>query len=217
VDDEFIFSTHVESQPPNKVSRLMGFNLNVRVYNSYNQVSAWEVAFGSGQPFDWERQRIAIWESLQKAKSAVASAPRELRLHSSTLGQDPGSSPAKDLNSYERRHIQYEIQKANIYASQLGTRSFLAEKYWALYGTWKAYNKRAEKASLRNQLPVKAEEESFNAVGADADAQSDHIGAAMAEERRIVIRDMFVLLRSINEVNMEPNGPSFVRVLFVSL
>ncbi|KAF7597508.1 hypothetical protein BBP40_003755 [Aspergillus hancockii] len=208
VDDEFIFPTHVEPQPPKKVSRLVGFNLNVRVYNSYNQVSAWEVAFGSGQPFDWERQRIAIWESLQKAKSAVANVPRELRLQFSALGQGPGPSPTEDLNSCERRHIQYEIQKANIYASQLGTRSYLVEKYWALYDTWKTYHKQTEQATQRSQLPVKVEEEPFNVVGADADAQSDHIGLAMAEERRIVIRDMFVLLRSISEVNMEPNGPS---------
>ncbi|KAB8209193.1 Zn2-Cys6 binuclear cluster domain protein [Aspergillus parasiticus SU-1] len=209
IDDEFIFSTHVESQPADRVSRLVGFNLNVRIYNSYSQVSAWEVAFGSGQPFDWERQRAAVWESLQKAKSAVANVPREYSLQGSVSGQGPGPSPTEDLNSYERRHIQYEIQKANIYASQLGTRSYLVEKYWALYAAWKAYRKRADQATHTSPSPVKVEEDQSNTLEADADAQSDHIGATMAEERRIVIRDMLVLIRSINEVNMEPNGLSF--------
>lgn len=209
IDDEFIFPTHVELQPANKVSRLVGFNLNVRVYNSYNQVSAWEVAFGCGQPFDWERQRLAIWESLQKAKSAVANVPRELSLQSSTLSQGLGLSGTEDPDFYERRLIQYEIQKANIYASQLGTRSYLVEKYWALYATWKACCKRTEQAAHKSTVQVKVEGEPVNAVGADPDAQSDHIGATMTEERRLVIRDMFVLLRSVNEVNMEPNGPSF--------
>ncbi|GAB1210584.1 hypothetical protein APSETT445_009379 [Aspergillus pseudonomiae] len=205
IDDEFIFPTHVEPQPADRVSRLVGFNLNVRVYNSYNQVSAWEVAFGSGQPFDWERQRTAVWESLQKAKSAVADVPRELSLQGSISGQGPGPSLTED----ERRHIQYEIQKANIYASQLGTRSYLVEKYWALYAAWKAYLKRAEQATNISSSPVKLEEDQSSALEADGDAQSDHIGATMAEERRIVIRDMLVLIRSINEVNMEPNGLSF--------
>ncbi|KAE8352459.1 hypothetical protein BDV28DRAFT_135115 [Aspergillus coremiiformis] len=209
IDDEFICPTHVKPQPPNKVSRLVGFNLNVRVYNSYNQVSAWEVAFGTGQPFDWERQRLAVWESLQKAKSAVADVPRELSLQSSAFGQGPGPIPTEDLDFCERRRVQYEIQKANIYASQLGTRSYLVEKYWALYAAWRAYRSRTERATHNSPVPVKVEEEPVNAAGADVDAQSDHIGATMADERRIVIRDMFVLLRSINEVNMEPNGLSF--------
>ncbi|KAE8150148.1 hypothetical protein BDV25DRAFT_117195 [Aspergillus avenaceus] len=199
VDDEYIFPTHIERQPASKVSRMSGFILNVRVFNSYNQVSAWETAFGSGQPFDWERQRAAIWESLQNAKVAVADAPRELLLWE----QSPSLSPYPLNDAHRRRYIQYEIQKANIYASQLGTRSYLVEKYWTLYGAWKTYHQ------PRPAPHIKVEEEPFHMNGADAEAQSDHIGRTMAEERRLVIRDMFILLRSINEINMEPNGPSF--------
>jgi hypothetical protein len=37
-------------------------------------------------------------------------------------------------------------------------------------------------------------------------------GRMMAEERKLVIKDLFVLLRTVNEVNMEPNGASTVRL-----
>ena len=42
--------------------------------------------------------------------------------------------------------------------------------------------------------------------------QVDFIGRIMADERRLVIGDLMVLLRSVNEVNMEPNGASIVRI-----
>jgi hypothetical protein len=108
----------------------------------------------------------------------------------------------------ERRHIQYEIQKANIYVSQLATRSYLAEKYWSLYATWKMYHRPSEEGGPGT--PVKVEGNAHR--GIDDAAQSDYIGKAMAEERRLVVRDLFVLLQSVNELNMEPNGASFVRI-----
>jgi hypothetical protein len=203
VDDEFIFRTHVELQPANRVSQLVGFNANVRVYNSYNALSAWEVAFGSGRIVDWERQRSLLFECLQNSKMAVANVPPELSLHPH---RDDSADAAEDPWMRERRHIQYEIQKANIYVSQLATRSYLAEKYWSLYATWKMYHRPSEEGGPGT--PVKVEGNAHR--GIDDAAQSDYIGKAMAEERRLVVRDLFVLLQSVNELNMEPNGASFV-------
>ncbi|KAH1277330.1 hypothetical protein KXW91_005187 [Aspergillus fumigatus] len=202
VDDEFIFSTHVEPQPTNRVSQLVGFNANVRVYNSYNALSAWEVAFGSGRIVDWQRQRSLLFECLQNSKTALANVPPELSLHPH---RDDSADAAEDPWMRERRHIQYEIQKANIYVSQLATRSYLAEKYWSLYATWKMYFRRSEEGGPGT--PVKVEGNTHK--GIDDAAQSDYIGMAMAEERRLVVRDLFVLLQSVNELNMEPNGASF--------
>ncbi|GIK02527.1 hypothetical protein Aspvir_006583 [Aspergillus viridinutans] len=202
VDDEFIFRTHVEPQPANRVSQLVGFNANVRVYNSYNSLSAWEVAFGSGQIVDWERQRALLFECLQNSKAALANVPPELSLHPH---RDDSAHAAEDLWMRERRHIQYEIQKANIYVSQLATRSYLAEKYWSLYAIWKMYHRSSEEGGPGTSVKVEGNAHK----GIDDAAQSDYIGMAMAEERRLVVRDLFVLLRSVNEVNMEPNGASF--------
>ncbi|PLN81306.1 hypothetical protein BDW42DRAFT_169175 [Aspergillus taichungensis] len=208
VDDEYIFSTHVDPQPAHKVSQLVGFNTNVRVLSSYNSLSAWELAFGSGQIVDWERQRSVLWDCLQKATEASAGVPRELslqggRAQASPFGQsqdDRGfTETGEDQESWERRHIQYEIQKANIYASQLGTRSYLVEKYWGLYGVWQRCHQHSEEKSSTG---CKLEP-------GDSHGRSDPIGSIMAEERRLVIRDLCVLLQSVNPVNMEPNGASF--------
>ncbi|PWY76275.1 putative Zn(II)2Cys6 transcription factor [Aspergillus heteromorphus CBS 117.55] len=215
VDDEFIFSTHVDPQPPGRTSRLVAFNANVRVLNSYNSLSAWEAAFGRGQIFDWERQRSLLCECLQKAKAVLANVPSELTLRwpqdsmSDGHGHFGPTLSVEDPRLYAR-HVQYEIQKANIYASQLCTRSYLVEKYWALYTAWKMQRKMSEQHSVSPRTNIKVEgEQPHNPDVSDTYAQSDFIGRMMTEERRLVIRDLFVLLRSVNEINMEPNGASF--------
>ncbi|OJJ36661.1 hypothetical protein ASPWEDRAFT_50130 [Aspergillus wentii DTO 134E9] len=207
VDDEYIFPTHVEPQPSNTVSQLVGFNANVRIFSSYNTLSAWEIAFGSGQLFDRERQRSLMWECLQKAKSALVNAPKELSLNQIQISPMSTENP----HSLERRAIQYEIQKANIYASQLGTRSYLVEKYWGLFGTSKVYHRPSEQRypDTPGSAPKVEGDASDNFTVPETLAQPDHIEKMMAEERLLVIRDLLVLLRSVNEVNMEPNGASF--------
>lgn len=213
VDDKYLFPTHVEVQPAQIVARLVGFNANVRVYSSYNSLSAWEAAFGSGQPMDWERQRTIIWECLQKAKAVVVSVPPELSVQ---WAQTSPVTPDRTLEE-QARAIQYEIQKANIYASQLATRSYLVEKYWRLYETCRMYHKCSSSELETPGTPrsmVKTEANGVDTLTASQNhARSDYIGRMMAEERQLVIRDLFVLLRSINEVNMEPNGASFVSAL----
>ncbi|KAJ5648073.1 transcriptional regulator family: Fungal Specific TF [Penicillium lividum] len=228
VDDEFLFPDHVDQQPIGRVSRLAGFNANVRVYSSYNTLLAWETAFGSGQIFNWEHQRSSLWQCLQKVKSALSDVPVELSVFHpkqanmfSRMGQDGSvfKYPDDHINQ-ERRAIQYEIQKANIYASQLSTRSWLVEKYWNYYETYTKFGNPAKSMIFNAIPPIKTE--SFLNTKSDAistspseasshtfeDAQTDCIGRMMAEERKLVIKDLFVLLRTVNEVNMEPNGAS---------
>ncbi|RAL09543.1 uncharacterized protein BO97DRAFT_351680 [Aspergillus homomorphus CBS 101889] len=217
IDDEFIYLTHYDPQPPDRVSRMVGFNANIRVMSSYNQLSAWETAFGSGQILEWERQRSLLCQCLQNAKMAFNGLPRELALEgspSSASSQGPDNhSPLSGTSgpqSYER-HIQYEIQKANIYASQLAIRSYLVEKYWSLYGAVTRHQQPPEPHTpVSPSAAVKIEGGPLHSQAtSDADAQSDYIGRTMAEERRLVIRDLFALLQSVNEINMEPNGASF--------
>lgn len=205
IDDQYIFPTHIEPQPADTASQLVGFNANVRVYSSYNFLSAWESAFGSAQPFDWERQRTVIWECLQKCKSAVVGVPQEL-----VLQWPQGSETDQPPSTDQHRAIQYEIQKANIYASQLATRFYLVEKYWRLFEAFKYQSSTNERSP--NSPPVKPENADASAdfASSETHARTDYIGKTMAEERRLVVKDLLVLLRSVNEVNMEPNGASFV-------
>lgn len=241
VDDEFLFSTHVNPQPADRVSIMAGFNANVRVYSSYNSLLAWETAFGSGQIFDWEHQSSSLWECLQTVKSALLNVPVELSLYHPKQTSFRGISGNDGVGSVfnypvdhiqqERRSIQYEIQKANIYASQLCTRSWLVEKYWNLFEIYAKYGNLA-KPSVPNLAAVspqvKAESgperqttdnsnlSSTSPAQMSTKAQTDYIGQMMAEERKLVIKDLFVLLRTVNEVNMEPNGASIVCLSFTS-
>lgn len=234
IDDEFLFSTHMSPQPADRVSIMVGFNANVRVYGSYNSLLAWETAFGSGQIFDWEHQRSSLWDCLQTVKSALLNVPVELSLFHPKRASATGGAVLDGIGSVfnypvdhihqERRAIQYEIQKANIYASQLCTRSWLVEKYWNLFETYTKYGNLARPSIPNPSLPhIKVEgvsettptersgAASDSATQSSRQAQTDYIGQRMTEERKLVIKDLFVLLRTVNEVNMEPNGASIVR------
>jgi hypothetical protein len=230
VDDDHIFPTYIEPQPAGIVSQLTGFNANVRVFQSYNLLSAMEMAFGSREVSDWERQRKLIWECLQKAKTTLADLPPELTLHQPHQTPPPSaasvdSKETEDLSA-GRRRIQYEIQKANIHISQLSTRSYLVDKYWSLYEG----HKRLHKTTSSSQMPspdalaghgagagMKSEtgepepEPGPETPDADIHAKIDYIGQMMREERGLVLKDLLRLLQSVSEINIEPNGASFVR------
>ncbi|OBT87367.1 hypothetical protein VE02_04194 [Pseudogymnoascus sp. 03VT05] len=125
----------------------------------------------------------------------------------------------------EKRQLQYEIQKANIYASQLGTRSYLVEKYFNLLDAHEA----SVAAAASGQQPPSQRRESTShdsgrmisptgtflqpvAAPLDmaAESTSDAIATRMAAERETIVQDLLRVLGSISQVNMEPNGGSFL-------
>lgn len=133
-----------------------------------------------------------------------------------------------------KRHLQYEIQKANIYASQLGTRSYLVEKYWNLLDAHNALIWGEKKSPLSNRNDGSA----FNNMtlggiarerlvsmdgtftstmeqpsamhGRMRDADDDQVERRMSNERESIVRDLLRVLSSISQINMEPNGGSFL-------
>ncbi|KAL5354283.1 hypothetical protein ACLOAV_000371 [Pseudogymnoascus australis] len=125
----------------------------------------------------------------------------------------------------QKRQLQYEIQKANIYASQLGTRSYLVEKYFNLLD---AHEASVAAAAASQQAPPQRRESIPHDSGRvisptgtflqpvpapqemGADATSDAIATRMAAERETIVQDLLKVLSSISQVNMEPNGGSFL-------
>lgn len=252
IDDQFITSERIYDQPPGHVSMMVGFNYNVKIYQAFHALTAIEMAVGFDTLFDWDRQRRSIRESLNNVKSITRDVPAELRLDKrQDLGEwpprQPGSShyshllngrrdpsvdqvglmPASDprrTTEYPKRTVQFEIQKANIYATQLATRSYLVERFWNLYDLHERQSNSAtsavpkeDKLQLHSSPTI-----SFVANGLETrfrptsrGAPSDSTGMdqgeqLMAVERENIIRDLALLLASINQVNMEPNGHSFV-------
>ena len=236
VDDEYIFNFSIEPQPTGTLSLLVGFNLNAMIFRAFHALTALEMAFGRNELYDFDRQRQIIRQALAKVKSVTDHAPPEFQInlpgqagsvsahaasdYSNLLNgrQHPMSDRARS-NSYSlsnsRRGVQFEIQKANIYATQLATRSYLVEKYWNLYEIREARGGQHEPApSVSDGSPTAGAlasgfDQNFITRGTPSDLM-DAGEQYMAVEREKIVRDLGVVLRSINQVAMEPNGLSLV-------
>ncbi|EXJ85726.1 hypothetical protein A1O1_06094 [Capronia coronata CBS 617.96] len=246
VDDEYITESQVFPQPRGVVAELVGFNLNVKVFRAFHFLAALEMAFGANTVYDWDRQRQIIRRALQNVKDATRDAPKELQLNPANgFGEWPpthtdisayshlyidreGAETDPSLTSgsargslsvppFSKRAIQFEIQKANIYATQLSSRSYLVERFWNLYEVVDRDKLvlPTEKSGIGTSptagILTAGMEHSFNkqaTARTPSDSMMDAGEQMMAVEREDIVRDMALLLRSINQVNMEPNGMS---------
>ncbi|KAE9369063.1 hypothetical protein N431DRAFT_427315 [Stipitochalara longipes BDJ] len=228
VDDEYIFEQHVQSQPPGSISKLTAFNLNCQIFETVTPLATMELAYGIDSVFDINKQKQVMEGCLRAVKKVLNNVPRELMLQpGSQAGEFATSTPYYPPTSAfagmrvngndsmqntqerleNRRLLQFEIQKANIYASQLGTRSFIVEKYWNLETAHDEMMRNSGGGSNLSSPGVLA-------IGLDgmipqqAANKVDEIN--IANERESVVKDLLQLLGSISQVNMEPNGASFI-------
>lgn len=221
VDDVHIFPHAIEHQRQTGVSLLTGFVLNVKVFLSYSALSTAEMAFGIDELFDWDRQQHIFELSLQRCRQILDTIPDILKVRPKTgreigLPQQPYYPPMPEfsslrdpeINSYNGIEMQdtrrYEIQKANIYASHLATRSYLVEKYFLLLDK---HNTKSQ-AGLHSSPHLLAA--GLDRFVASSPAGTDALEKIMSDEREQVVKDLLVVLGSIDMVNMEPNGDSFV-------
>lgn len=192
-----------------------------------------DLAYGIDEVFDLNRQKRALEDCLRQVKRVLDGAPRELLL---TPGSQPGefegqndrtyfppildylaNSPIQrsiELHGDARRYLQYEIQKANIYASQLGTRSYMVEKYWNIVDAYEARIKHREGSatSPSNQSSPGVIASGLDGLlrGTSGNGGYDVVESHMSAERENIVKDLLRVLGSISQVNMEPNGGSFV-------
>ncbi|CAI6334960.1 unnamed protein product [Periconia digitata] len=226
VDDSCIFPNEILPQAPDVVPEVTGFNINVRIYLSYSTVSLAEMAYGLDELFDWDRQQRMLDEALQQCKRAIEGIPECLQIRPGKDDQngiglrkqpyyppmpefldmrDPTSNEFNGTDSQEARlSSQYEIQKANIYATHLSIRSFLVEKYFLLLE--KSQN---AKTQLALQSSPGAPVSGMDRLLPVSNPVPDELERRMSDERDQVVKDLLVVLGSIDMVNMEPNGDSF--------
>ncbi|MCJ1471718.1 hypothetical protein MMC13_000358, partial [Lambiella insularis] len=221
VDDDYIYPSHILPQPPGFISELVGFNANVRVFCSCNSLFAIELAFGVNEIFDWKKQNGVLDGCLRAVKSCFDEVPRELMLRSGSRTGEFGSSLYSQDQEYEhpeyptthsttlhtgqeseespseRRRLQCEIQKANIYASQLSTRSCIVEKYWNLRDACAA-------RQSPNTSTVTSPDEAANGLGygIQPSAVSDPTDQKMAMERENIVKELVAVLGMISQANM---------------
>ena len=238
VDDFCIFPDCIDPQPAGLLPMIAGFNANVKVYCSYNPLATMEMAWGIDSVIDWDRQKRVLHESLRRCKDSISSLPSELTVYPRAnpfgppeysasgmhpafaqphMPKDPASSllsPSQrieeDQSPEQRRQMMHEIQKANIYASSLSTRSYIVEKYWNLCEA-----RDRARSSQPNSPGV-----GITAAGLDGlvpqapTSNPDFVEQEMRQERESIVRDLLVVLGSIDEVNMEPNADSFVSTFY---
>jgi hypothetical protein len=232
VDDEYIFEQYIQPQPPGSISKLTAFNLNCQIFETVTPLATMELAYGIDSVFDINKQKQVMEGCLRAVKRVLNNVPRELMLEPGskagefatstsyyppipaytsmrTNGNDGMQGMQENLEN--RRRLQFEIQKANIYASQLGTRSFIVEKYWSLETAYEEMMRSTGGGSNLSSPGVIA-------IGLDgmvpkqSPSKADEIN--ISNERESVVKDLLQLLGSISQVNMEPNGASFVRLSF---
>lgn len=226
VDDEYILTNEIGEQPAGVVSKIKGFNYNIKVYMSTLELSRMELSFGIDQVFDWDKQKKVLNECLRLCKMALEGAPVELLLQkgsapgafgNSSYFPQPTQYPGLGTNDEQssewsaidpkltRRQLQYEIQKANIYASQLGTRSYIVEKYSSLQEVYEQNVANAAQAQMSSPDVMVRGLDGMLSKTATSTPDTN-----VLDERDNIVKDLLGVLSSISQVNMEPNGGSFV-------
>ncbi|KXJ90157.1 hypothetical protein Micbo1qcDRAFT_149003 [Microdochium bolleyi] len=215
VDDEYIFSSHILPQPDGLLPLIAGFNRNIRVYTTMNELVGVDMCYGINF-FDWSAQKNILFNGLAAVKGSTEDLPPELQVKieqgqiQDSLGFDksdlqyhppafPLSQPANDVrhafsqHPMRRRQLQFEIQKANIYASQLATRSYFVERYLNLRDARRAQLNYADSGDHHQH-----------------DEEVDDRDSQVMQERELIVQNLLTVLASINQRNIEPNGGSLV-------
>lgn len=224
VDDFCVLANEVMHQQDGSVTLLTGFRFAIDIYTTMNGIVSLELAYGMST-LPWADQRILLRDGLIAAKSITDNLPPELQLgnhgdEAATLASLdesgmqyvppvwPNTQPAHDLRNAiknhpaRRRHLQYEIQKANIFVSQLATRSYFVELYFNLRDVHLA-----EQQQQDGTHPIDGQSEEEKAA---QDADEKEIYDFMSSERELIVQNLLTVLGSISQRNLEPNGGSLI-------
>ncbi|KAI1494229.1 hypothetical protein F5X96DRAFT_676539 [Biscogniauxia mediterranea] len=210
IDDEFIFVDHIRPQPEGTISLITGFNKNAQTYMTMNELTGVDMCYGMNF-FDWGAQKNILSNALANVKRHADDLPPELQIkvepaQGNMAGLDnaglqyyppafPNAQPANDMRRafaeepLRRRQLQLEIQKANIYVSQLATRSYFVERYLSLRDIHRSQSNFAENSD---------------------DEVKDERDAMLLDERELIVQNLLTVLASISQRNMEPNGQSVI-------
>ncbi|KFA53024.1 hypothetical protein S40293_05928 [Stachybotrys chartarum IBT 40293] len=216
VDDICVMANEIIHQPEGAVTLLTGYRVGIDIYNTMNGIVSLEMAYGMST-LPWTDQRLLLRDGLMAAKSVIDDLPPELQLGHNPDGGGmsnfdefqyvppvwPHAQPAHDLRTViklhpmRRRQLQYEIQKANIFVSQLATRSYFVELYFNLRDVHLAEQQNNGLADEQHDKP-------------EQEADEKDIYNFMAAERELIVQNLLTVLGSISQRNLEPNGYSLI-------
>ncbi|KAF2858869.1 hypothetical protein K470DRAFT_259367 [Piedraia hortae CBS 480.64] len=213
LDDFCIFPAKYDLQPPGTIAITNGFNANVYVYQSYDALA---VAESTENPREWDRQIRALQESLRQCKALVSQLPPALTIPSASdfaveelpfsqpnaiheasrdfLNPSHWKDPEASLES--TRRMQHDIQRANLFASQLATRLFIVNKYLALRDS------RRKMEGIPSSTPV-------NGTGLSSE-EFELVDQEMRQEREDIAREVGSVLSNISQSHIEVMADSFI-------
>lgn len=245
VDDAYILPDRILPQPEGTISVLTGFVKCIEIYQTMDDLVRIELAHGiSSCSWEQQKQclhdslvKVKSIEpylppvlKLDMSTQAPGNVPFAPPVPDSLSGASayqyvppayPNTQPNNDVrhlvsaNEAEKRYLQFEIQKANTYASLLSTRSHYVERYLSLRDVHRS-NQRAEQArateSNGNIIYRTAPDTSSSLAAAAmrAVAERDEIDDMFLAEREEVVHNFFTVVTSIEQRNMEPNGGSLI-------
>lgn len=219
-DDKDIQANEVLEQDPTATTLMTGFRIAADIYMTMNGIVSVEMAYGLDS-LKWSGQRQLMKEGLAAVKTSLDQLPPELQLVSSdqqgapsNVFDDqgleyvpPGNANAQgphDVRQFiktqpaRRRLLQLEIQKANIFTSQLATRSYFVELYF----------------SRRNLYDPDIQLLAANSEASDEEREEmreeESVRIMMTQERDQIIDDLLLVLGGISQRNLEPNGNSII-------
>lgn len=220
-DDMYIVANQINDQGEGSTSLLTGFRFGIDIYTTMNGVVSLELAYGMST-LPWADQRLLLRDGLLAVKSIIDNLPADLQLGQTGPDVDPmeafedstmqyvpplwpNAQPAHDprlafkSQPHRRRQLQYEIQKANIFVSQLATRSYFVELYFDL-----------RDVHLADQANGQSSEGQSDEEKAAEDRDDKDVLALMTDERELIVQNLLAVLGSISQRNLEPNGGSIV-------
>jgi hypothetical protein len=225
VDDNCILPHEILYQPDGTTTLLTGFRVGIDIYTTMNGVVSVDIAYGIGT-LPWTDQRMLLRDAMLAAKGILDRLPPELQLttpeeatngfgglYDANLQYFPPGYPnnqlANDVRNVikadpsRRRQLQYEIQKANIFVSQLATRSYFVELYFNLRDL------HLTEAQARKESNGETDE-ADKAIEEPDPAEEDRVYELMTAEREQIVQNLLTVLGTISQRNMEPNGGSLI-------
>ncbi|KAI9727337.1 MAG: hypothetical protein M1828_006957 [Chrysothrix sp. TS-e1954] len=198
IDDEYLFDANAQPRSPSGVSALVGFNINVKLYQTLEPLIALELSYENRQRVALEKHKSTLLRCLDDVKSVFAQIPhffmvwQDMNSALSEANQSLRSSDT-DCDGLLSSRTALEIQKANIHGTYLTLRSHFIEKYWN-YSRTVLSDKQSSSLPLSNPS-----QHQWRALEAEVRA-----------ERESIATDLLTVLSSVQPVHMEPNSVSFI-------
>ena len=231
VDDSYITPMRILQQPQGTISELVGFNANVRMYLSYNKLSILEISDYVDEVFNWKSQERIIEQSLRTITKAVEDLPVDLKFTSHPRPENSSPEPSypsplqgipepQQDDSFpnghfqdpytERRRTQLGVQKADIAATQLLSRSYVVERYFSLVD---AHGSKEVGAGPNTSPGTKAATVFGPGRYIQPKDSPDPAEQNMVNEQEEISRCLVALLGTFSQYSMDYNGAGFVCII----